>query len=177
MLFILFLEFTSQVNGDQMNKILELIESGKKEGAKLECGGSRHGTKGFFVQPTVFSNVTDNMRIAREEIFGPVMQIMKFKTLDEAIQRCNNSEFGLYAGVLTNDLNRAIMFSQGVRAGTVAYVLFLSICLSVCCTSLFLCPCVVMYMYRSVCLSPVYVDVCMAIYSVIYTIWTKVTGN
>lgn len=115
-----------------MNKILELIESGKKEGAKLECGGSRHGTKGFFVQPTVFSNVTDNMRIAREEIFGPVMQIMKFKNLDEAIQRCNNTEFGLYAGVLTNDLNRAIMFSQGVRAGTVAYVLFLSIYLSVC---------------------------------------------
>lgn len=144
-----------QVNGDQMNKILELIESGKKEGAKLECGGSRHGTKGFFVQPTVFSNVTDNMRIAREEIFGPVMQIMKFKNLDEAIQRCNNTEFGLYAGVLTNDLNRAIMFSQGVRAGTVAYVLFLSIYLSVClfvihlffCVRILSCLCIELYIF------------------------------
>lgn len=141
-----------------MNKILELIESGKKEGAKLECGGSRHGTKGFFVQPTVFSNVTDNMRIAREEIFGPVMQIMKFKNLDEVIQRCNNTEFGLYAGILTNDLNRAIMFSQGVRAGTVAYVLYLPTYMFVgfFYTSLFLCLYVAMPIYRSVSL-PVFI--------------------
>lgn len=142
-----------------MNKILELIESGKKEGAKLECGGSRHGTKGYFVQPTVFSNVTDNMRIAREEIFGPVMQIMKFKNLDEAIQRCNNTEFGLYAGVLTNDLNRAIMFSQGVRAGTVAYVLISNLSIYMVCLfviGLFFCVCMLSCLYidlSSFCLS------------------------
>ena len=98
---------------------MDLIESGKKEGAKLECGGSRHGNKGYFVQPTVFSNVTDNMKIAKEEIFGPVMQIMKFKTLDEAIERSNNTHYGLAAGILTKDINKAILYSQAVRAGTV----------------------------------------------------------
>jgi len=57
-----------QIDEEQYNKILDLIESGKKEGANMECGGSRHGNKGFFVQPTVFSNVQDNMRIAKEEV-------------------------------------------------------------------------------------------------------------
>lgn len=108
-----------QIDDEQFNKIFDLIESGKKEGAKLECGGSRIGTKGYFVQPTVFSNVTDNMRIAKEEIFGPVMQIMKFKTLDEAIERSNDTEYGLAAGILTKDINNAILYSQAVRAGTV----------------------------------------------------------
>lgn len=108
-----------QIDDEQFNKILDLIESGKKEGASLECGGSRFGNKGYFVQPTVFSNVTDNMRIAKEEIFGPVMQIFKFKTLDEAIERSNNTEYGLAAGILTKDIDKAILYSQAVRAGTI----------------------------------------------------------
>ena len=74
-----------QVDRDQYEKILELIESGKAEGATLECGGAAVEGDGYFIKPTVFSDVTDDMRIAREEIFGPVMQIIKFKTLDEVI--------------------------------------------------------------------------------------------
>lgn len=73
----------SQIDEEQFTKILSMIESGKKEGAKLMCGGGRHGDKGYFVQPTVFANVTDDMAIAKEEIFGPVQQIIKFKTLEE----------------------------------------------------------------------------------------------
>ncbi|XP_054724447.1 aldehyde dehydrogenase 1A1-like [Uloborus diversus] len=108
-----------QIDDEQFAKIFDLIESGKKEGAKLECGGGRHGSKGYFVQPTVFSNVQDHMRIAKEEIFGPVMQIFKFKTLDEAIERSNNTEYGLAAGIITKDINKAILYSNAVRAGTI----------------------------------------------------------
>jgi len=108
-----------QIDRSQFDKILGLIEVGKKEGAKMHCGGSRHGDKGLFIQPTVFSDVTDEMTIAREEIFGPVMQIMKFKTMDEVIERSNNTIYGLAAGVNTTSLERALQFSQGVRAGTV----------------------------------------------------------
>jgi retinal dehydrogenase len=108
-----------QIDNQQFNKILEMIESGKKEGAKLECGGSRWGDKGFFIQPTVFSNVTDNMTIAREEIFGPVQQILKFKTMDEVLDRCNNTSYGLAAAVFTNDIDKAHIFTQGVEAGSV----------------------------------------------------------
>jgi len=74
-----------QVDGDQLKKILGYIETGKKEGAKLLTGGHRFGNKGFFVEPTVFADVTDNMTIAKEEIFGPVMSILKFKSVDEVI--------------------------------------------------------------------------------------------
>jgi len=108
-----------QVDKEQLGKILELIESGKKEGATLKCGGERHGDKGYFVQPTVFADVTDDMRIAREEIFGPVMQIMKFSTTEEVIERANKTCFGLGAAVNTTSLDRALEVSHGVRAGTV----------------------------------------------------------
>ena len=96
-----------------------LIETGKKEGAKLECGGNRVGDKGFFIEPTVFSDVKDDMRIATEEIFGPVMQILKFKTLDEIIERANKTMYGLAASIFTTNLEDALMLSQGIRAGTV----------------------------------------------------------
>ncbi|XP_028397767.1 aldehyde dehydrogenase, mitochondrial-like [Dendronephthya gigantea] len=108
-----------QVDKEQFHKILDLIESGKSEGAKLECGGDRSSDKGYFIQPTVFTDVQDNMRIAKEEIFGPVMQIMKFKTIDEAIERANNTTYGLGAGVFTSNLENAIMTSHGVRAGLI----------------------------------------------------------
>jgi len=108
-----------QVDKDQMTKILELIESGKKDGAVLCCGGKRHGEKGFFVEPTVFKDVKDDMRIAKEEIFGPVMQLLKFDELDEVIERANNTTYGLAAAIFSNDINKINYLSQGIRAGTV----------------------------------------------------------
>ncbi|EPY73928.1 retinal dehydrogenase 1 [Camelus ferus] len=108
-----------QIDKEQHEKIIDLIESGKKEGAKLECGGGPWGNKGYFIQPTVFSNVTDEMRIAKEEIFGPVQQIMKFKSLDDVIKRANNTFYGLSAGIFTKDLDRAITVSTALQAGTV----------------------------------------------------------
>ncbi|XP_035236379.1 retinal dehydrogenase 1-like [Anguilla anguilla] len=108
-----------QIDKVQFDKILELIESGKKEGAKLECGGGAWGQKGLFIQPTVFSDVTDDMRIATEEIFGPVQQIMKFRTIDEVIKRANNTHYGLAAGVFTNDINKALTIAAALQAGTV----------------------------------------------------------
>jgi aldehyde dehydrogenase (NAD+) len=108
-----------QIDQEQFNKILTLIDSGKKEGAKLQTGGQRHGDKGFFIEPTVFSDVQDDMRIAREEIFGPVMQILKFKTIEEVIDRANNTAYGLGAAVFTQDINKALYVSNNIRAGTV----------------------------------------------------------
>ena len=108
-----------QVDQDQFDKVMGLIESGKKEGATLECGGSRIGDKGFFIEPTVFSNVKDDMRISQEEIFGPVMQISKFKTIDEVIERANRTSYGLAASVFTKNLEDALMLAQGIRAGTI----------------------------------------------------------
>jgi aldehyde dehydrogenase (NAD+) len=82
-------------------------------------GGARHGKKGWFIEPTVFADVQDNMTIAREEIFGPVMSIMRFKDINEVIDRANNSEYGLAAGIVTKDIGNAIKLSNGIRAGTV----------------------------------------------------------
>ncbi|XP_070570119.1 aldehyde dehydrogenase, mitochondrial-like [Ptychodera flava] len=108
-----------QVDEEQMNKILDLIESGKHQGAKLLIGGDRLGDRGYFINPTIFSDVQDDMRIAKEEIFGPVMQIMKFKDINEVIKRANTTAYGLAAAVHTTDINKAIMIANGVRAGTV----------------------------------------------------------
>uniref|UniRef100_A0A8C5CM65 Aldehyde dehydrogenase 1 family, member A2 n=1 Tax=Gadus morhua TaxID=8049 RepID=A0A8C5CM65_GADMO len=108
-----------QISQEQQARVLELIQSGISEGATLECGGKAHGLKGFYVEPTVFSNVTDDMRIAKEEIFGPVQQIMKFKTLEEVIERANDTDYGLAAAVFTNDINKAMAISTAVQAGTV----------------------------------------------------------
>ena len=108
-----------QVDQEQFDKVMGFIESGKKEGAKLECGGNRIGDKGYFIEPTVFSDVQDEMRIAKEEIFGPVMQILKFKTIDEVIRRANNTSYGLAASIFTNNLEDTFMLCQGIRAGTV----------------------------------------------------------
>ncbi|KAH3830263.1 aldehyde dehydrogenase, mitochondrial-like [Dreissena polymorpha] len=108
-----------QVDEDQMKKILALIKTGKDQGAKLVAGGNRVGKKGYFVEPTVFSDVKDDMTIAKEEIFGPVMQIIKFKTAEEVIERSNLNKYGLAAGVVTNDVSRAINVANSLRAGTV----------------------------------------------------------
>uniref|UniRef100_A0A4W4GP74 Aldehyde dehydrogenase domain-containing protein n=1 Tax=Electrophorus electricus TaxID=8005 RepID=A0A4W4GP74_ELEEL len=108
-----------QISAEQQRCVLEFIESGISEGAKLECGGKAPFSKGYYIQPTVFSNVQDHMRIAREEIFGPVQQIMKFKTIEEVIERANNTEYGLTAAVFTSDISKAMAVSTAVQAGTV----------------------------------------------------------
>lgn len=108
-----------QVDQPSIKKILDLINSGVKEGAKLQTGGKRLGNIGYFVEPTVFSDVKDNMRIAKEEIFGPVQSILKFETMDEVIERANSTEYGLAAGVVSKDINRVLEFSQAVKAGSV----------------------------------------------------------
>lgn len=101
------------------DKVLKYVEIGKSEGATLECGGKRFGTKGYFVEPTVFSNVTDNMKIAREEIFGPVQTIIKFDDLDEVIKRANDTEYGLASGILTNNIDNAMSFAKAIHSGSV----------------------------------------------------------
>jgi len=116
-----------QVDDEQFHKILKLVETGRKEGAHLWTGGQRWGTKGYFIEPTVFSDVTDNMTIAKEEIFGPVQSILKFKTFDEVVDRCNDTPYGLAAGVFTKDINKAMMFSQQVQAGSVWVNTFLAL--------------------------------------------------
>ncbi|XP_045891670.1 aldehyde dehydrogenase 1A1-like [Micropterus dolomieu] len=108
-----------QIDQKQFDKIMDLIESGKREGATLECGGSVWGQQGLFIQPTVFSNVTDDMRIAKEEIFGPVQQIMRFSSIHEVIQRANATHYGLAAGVFTNDIDKALTVSSALQAGMV----------------------------------------------------------
>ncbi|KAM9183714.1 retinaldehyde dehydrogenase 3 isoform 2-T2 [Dugong dugon] len=108
-----------QIDQKQFDKILDLIESGKKEGAKLECGGSAMEDRGLFIKPTVFSEVTDNMRIAKEEIFGPVQPILKFKNIEEVIKRANSTEYGLTAAVFTKNLDKALKLASALESGTV----------------------------------------------------------
>lgn len=108
-----------QIDQEQFTRILSLIEAGQKEGAKLECGGKKIGEKGWFIEPTVFSQVTDDMRIAREEIFGPVQQILKFKDVDEVIKRANDTAYGLGGGVFSKDIDNALYISSRLEAGQV----------------------------------------------------------
>ena len=108
-----------QVDQDQFNKVMSYIDIGKKEKAKLMAGGGRVGDKGYFIEPTVFADVHDDMKIAQEEIFGPVMSILKFKDIDEVVERANKSLYGLAAAVWTTDITKAHAIADGVRAGTV----------------------------------------------------------
>jgi aldehyde dehydrogenase (NAD+) len=108
-----------QVSQSQFDRIMRYIESGKSEGATLACGGERVGDRGYFIQPTVFADVRDDMKIAREEIFGPVMSVIPFKDMDEVIARANRTSYGLAAGVWTRDIKKAHAVANGVRAGTV----------------------------------------------------------
>jgi len=109
----------AQVDKAQMDKILGYIESGKKEGANLLVGGAKAADKGYFVQPTLFTDVTDDMTIAKEEIFGPVMQVMKFSDDDEALARANNTPYGLGAAVFSKDFPRARKMANKLKAGSV----------------------------------------------------------
>ena len=102
----------------QMNIVLGYIEKGIAEGARLVAGGARLERPGFFVAPTVFADVTDDMTIAREEIFGPVMAVLDFETEEEAVTRANATEFGLSAGVFTRDISRAHRVIGALKAGS-----------------------------------------------------------
>ncbi|HTV14853.1 MAG TPA: aldehyde dehydrogenase family protein [Acidobacteriaceae bacterium] len=108
-----------QVDQEQLNKVMGYIESGREEGAALACGGRRIGTRGYFVEPTVFADVRDEMKIAREEIFGPVMSVIPFRDLDDVVDRANRTIYGLAAGVWTRDIRKAHAVANSVRAGTV----------------------------------------------------------
>ncbi|MBD2163459.1 aldehyde dehydrogenase family protein [Calothrix membranacea FACHB-236] len=108
-----------QVDKEQFDKVMGYIESGMREGAQMLCGGTQVGDHGFFIAPTVFADVRDDMKIAQEEIFGPVMSIIKFKAIDEVIERANNTMYGLAAAVWTQDISKAHAIANNVRAGTV----------------------------------------------------------
>lgn len=108
-----------QIDTEQFEKVLRYIKSGVESSATLECGGGRLGNKGFYIQPTVFSNVKDDMLIAQDEIFGPVQTILKFKEIDEVIKRANSTRYGLAAGVFTRNINTANTLSRALKAGTV----------------------------------------------------------
>jgi len=108
-----------QIDNIQFDKVMSYIDSGKCEGAELLTGGKRVGDKGYFIEPTVFANVKDEMKIAQDEIFGPVMSIIKFHDIDEVVERANNTTYGLAAGVWTRDIGKAHAIANHVRAGTV----------------------------------------------------------
>jgi len=108
-----------QVSKLQFDRIMEYIEHGKSEGAKIETGGERHGDIGYFIQPTIFSDVKLDMKIMQEEIFGPVASIAKFKDVDEIVATANGTAYGLAAAVHTGNLKTAIEVSDRLHAGTV----------------------------------------------------------
>ncbi|MFM5981176.1 MAG: aldehyde dehydrogenase family protein [Sphaerospermopsis kisseleviana] len=108
-----------QVDQEQFNRVMSYIESGQREGAQMLYGGNRVGDRGYFITPTVFADVRDEMKIAQEEIFGPVMSIIKFQDVEEVIQRANNTMYGLAAAVWTQDITKAHAIANNVRAGTV----------------------------------------------------------
>ncbi|MCL6283179.1 betaine-aldehyde dehydrogenase [Ruegeria sp. 2012CJ41-6] len=110
--------FGPMVSERQMEIVQSYITKGIEEGARLVTGGARLDRGGFFLQPTVFADVTDDMTIAREEIFGPVMAVLDFDSEDEVMARANATEFGLAAGVFTSDLTRAHRVAAGFEAGT-----------------------------------------------------------
>jgi aldehyde dehydrogenase (NAD+) len=108
-----------QVSQEQFDKVMGYIESGRKGGAKLLSGGKRSGDRGFFIEPTVFTGVRDEHKIAQEEIFGPVMSVIPFKSVEEVIERGNRTAYGLAAAVWTRDVTKAHRVAAELKAGTV----------------------------------------------------------
>ncbi|OKL59291.1 Aldehyde dehydrogenase [Talaromyces atroroseus] len=108
-----------QVSQLQFDRIMGYIEDGKKAGARVITGGERQGTTGYYIKPTIFADVTGEMKIVQEEIFGPVCTIQKFKDEEEAIKLANATTYGLAAGIHTKDLNTTIRVANAIKAGTV----------------------------------------------------------
>ena len=107
------------VSEEQLNRVCSYLESGYSEGAKATVGGSREGTKGYFVKPTVLVNTNEKMKVVREEIFGPVVTAIPFSDVDDLVAKANNTEYGLAAGVWTRDITKAHRIASKLRAGTV----------------------------------------------------------
>src|SRR5690606_12870564 len=99
--------------------IMSYVEYGKEDGAQLVSGGKRCGDRGYFIEPTLFTNVKDEMRIATDEIFGPVLSVLKFSDIDEIARRANATSFGLAAAVWTRDIGKAHQLAAKIRAGTI----------------------------------------------------------
>jgi aldehyde dehydrogenase (NAD+) len=108
-----------QVSQEQLDKILHYVKVGQDQGAKMVVGGKRVGKEGYFVEPTIFDGVKDEMTIAKDEIFGPVVSVLPFKNMDELIPRANNTMYGLAAAVFTKNIDKAHTFAREVKAGTV----------------------------------------------------------
>jgi aldehyde dehydrogenase (NAD+)/betaine-aldehyde dehydrogenase len=111
------------INEVQLDKVLRYMKLGQEEGARLICGGGRLSGQnydgGLYVQPTIFDSVHNDMQIAQEEIFGPVLSVLSFSEVDEAISIANDTIYGLAAAVWTSDLNTAFKVSKGLQSGTV----------------------------------------------------------
>jgi acyl-CoA reductase-like NAD-dependent aldehyde dehydrogenase len=108
-----------QVSEAQMRSILGYVDKGKAEGARLVTGGERPQGKGYFVRPTIFTDVRNDMTLAREEIFGPVLAVLRFKELDDVLAQANDSVYGLAAAVWTKDIKKAHRTARQLQAGTV----------------------------------------------------------
>jgi phenylacetaldehyde dehydrogenase len=107
------------VSDEQLRRVTGFLDSGKAEGATALAGGGRHGDRGYFVEPTVLTNTRPDMRVVREEIFGPVLVAAPFSDLDEIASVANDSEYGLGAGIWTRDISKAHALAKKLRAGTV----------------------------------------------------------
>jgi len=108
-----------QTSKIQMDRVLGFIDSGKKDGATVLTGGKRVDRKGFFIEPTIFTDVKEDMLIVKEEIFGPVVTVSKFSTVEEVLKMAHDTKYGLAAGIHTKNISKALYVANSLRAGTV----------------------------------------------------------